>query len=101
MAGGTRTMECTTVYLTAEQLASLKWLSEQRGRPMSEFIREAVDALLDAYDAHVTPSTRPPKPPTVEERLLALEQHVRELRHSAHEHERPAERGVIWSNRDG
>ena len=39
-------MKRTNIYLSAEQLATLQALGDQRGQPMSELIREAIDEWL-------------------------------------------------------
>ena len=40
----------TTVYLTEEQLRSLKSLSERTRVPIAEYIREGVDMVLERHD---------------------------------------------------
>lgn len=39
----------TTVYITPEQDAFLKALSKQTRVPVAEYIREGIDALINAY----------------------------------------------------
>lgn len=41
-------MQRTNIYLSEPQLDSLRRLGEQRGMPVAELVREAVDAWLQA-----------------------------------------------------
>lgn len=44
---GKRKKVSTTVYMEADQLDSLKALSERTKVPMAEYIRQAIDLILD------------------------------------------------------
>ncbi len=43
----------TTVYITPEQNESLKLLSKATRVPAAEYIREAIDLLLNKYSRHI------------------------------------------------
>jgi hypothetical protein len=43
-------MEKVTVYPTPEQMAALRWLSEQTRVPFAVYIRQGVDLMLDRED---------------------------------------------------
>jgi predicted DNA-binding protein len=46
-------MQRTNVYLGDDQLRSLRALSERRGTPVAQLVREAVDAWLESQGARV------------------------------------------------
>lgn len=48
-------MERTNIYLDDRELAALRMLSRQTGRPVAALVREAVDAWLDARGVTVIP----------------------------------------------
>jgi len=48
-------MKRTNIYLPDEQIGLLRRVSESRGRPVAELVREAVDAWLSAQGARAIP----------------------------------------------
>jgi hypothetical protein len=48
-------MERTNIYLDDRELAALRSLSRQTGRPVAHLVREAVDAWLDQQGVRVIP----------------------------------------------
>ncbi len=49
------TMKRTNIYLPESQLSMLRRVSETRGRPVAELVRDAVDSWLTAQGARVIP----------------------------------------------
>ncbi|MFO0741858.1 MAG: ribbon-helix-helix domain-containing protein [Labilithrix sp.] len=69
----------TTIYVTPEQADKLKLLHERTKVPVAVYIREGIDLVLRHY-AHLLPGqltlveeTESPRPPSVQEPLLASE----------------------------
>ena len=50
---GVWTMRRTNIYLPEDQLMALRRLGEQRAAPVSELVREAIDAWLAAHGVRV------------------------------------------------
>jgi predicted DNA-binding protein len=48
-------MKRTNIYLADEQIGLLQRVSESRGRPVAELVREAVDSWLAAQGARAIP----------------------------------------------
>ena len=46
-------MQRTNIYLADDQLRSLRALSERRGTPVAQLVREAVDAWLESQGVRV------------------------------------------------
>jgi ribbon-helix-helix CopG family protein len=46
-------MRRTNIYLSDEQLATLRALGEQRGQPVAELVREAVSSWLESQGVRV------------------------------------------------
>jgi len=43
----------TTVYITPEQDAKLKMVSERTGLPVAEYIRRGIDRILQENEEHI------------------------------------------------
>ena len=43
----------TTVYITSDQDAKLKMLSERTGLPVAEYIRRGIDRILQENEEHI------------------------------------------------
>ncbi len=49
----TRKKISTTVYITSDQDAKLKVLSERTGLPVAEYIRRGIDRILEENQEHI------------------------------------------------
>jgi hypothetical protein len=87
-------MKRTNIYLDDEQLELLRGLSGQRGRPVAELVREAVDAWLASQGA------RRLSPDEWEERFDALLARRRQIAEQRHFEPDEVERDVIAAVRE-